>query len=176
MIPVRKASYLKRPATPRFARKAALPIPACRNGPDPNGQEKLVKASEETLALHQSYGRAPKVRDPTQWNQSMVPCDKISGERLSRKSRPQRGLRFREGDVTRVRIVSRWIAEVAQEDSEPEENSDSEEEEEDEGEFEPEDVSLSEEMSLPNNVLEDWEDDSYDWAKAIKDSLEKKIF
>lgn len=93
----------------------------------------------------------------------MIPCDMISGERLSRKSRPQKRLRFREGDLTRVRIVSRWIAEVA-------------EEEENEHEFEPEDVSEPEEMSQPKNVLEDWEEDSYDWAQAIEDALEKKIF
>ena len=121
-------------------------------------------ASEETLALHKSYGRSYPAHDPTQWNQGKIPIDMISGERLSRKSRPQRRLRFREGDVTRVRIVSRWMSEVA------------EEEEESEEEFEPEEVSLPEEMSLPEKVFEDWGDDSDDWAKAIKDSLEKKIF
>lgn len=107
----------------------------------------------------------------------MVPCDMISGERLSRKSRQQKRLRFRDGEVTRVRIVSRWIAEVAEEeDSEPEENFEPEEEE-DEDEFEPEeDVSEHEETSLPKNTFEEWEDDSYDWAKAIEDALAKKIF
>lgn len=83
----------------------------------------------------------------------MVPCDMISGERLSRKSRPQKSLRFREGDVTRVRIVSRLIAEVAEvEDSEPEENF--EPEEEDEDGFEPEeDVSEHDETSLPKKYF-----------------------
>lgn len=56
------------------------------------------------------------------------------------------------------------MSEVAEEESESEEES------------EPEEVSLPEEMSLPEKIFEDWEDDSYDWAKAIKDSLEKEIF
>lgn len=118
-----------------------------------------MAASEETLALHKTYGRSHKANDPAKWNQSKIPCGMINGERLSRKARPQRRLQFREGDVTRTRIVSRWISEVAEEEEE---------------EVEPVDVSLPEEMSLPK--FEDWEDESYDWAQAIKDSLEKKIF
>lgn len=123
-----------------------------------------MAASEETLALHKTYGRSHKASNPAKWNQAKIPCSMINGERLSRKGRPQRRLQFREGDVTRTKIVSRWISDVAEE----------EEEEEEEEESEAEDVSLPKEMSLPK--FEDWEDESYDWAQAIKNSLEKKIF
>lgn len=178
MIPVRKESYLKRPATPRFARKAALPIAACRDVPDPRRRDPSL-ASEETLALHRSYGRSESAKEPSRWNQSKIPCNMISGERLSRKSRPQRRLRFQAGDVTRIRIVSRWISEVPEEAHESEQDSDSEEdsESEDEEEMEQEDVSLPEEMPLPTKILNAWDDDDDDddWATAIKNSLEKKI-
>lgn len=72
--------------------------------------------------------------------------------------------------MTRIRIVSRCMSEVIEEESESEEDSESEEE------SEPKEVSLPEEMSQPAKIFEDWEDDSYDWAKAIKESLEKEIF
>lgn len=81
--------------------------------------------------------------------------------------------------MTRVRIVSRWISEVPEEAHESEQDSDSDEDSEleDEEEMEQEGASLSGKMSLPLKILDDWDDDdSYDWAKAIKDSLEKKIF
>lgn len=122
-----------------------------------------MAASEETLALHKTYGESHKANDPTKWNQSKIPCGMINGERLSRKARPRRRLQFRDGDVTQTIIVSRWISEIAEE-----------EEEEEEEEVEPEDISLPQEMSLPK--FEDWEDEEYDWAQAIKDSLEKKLF
>lgn len=131
MIPVRKVSYLKRPATPRLARKAALPIAACRDAPNPRRREPAL-ASEETLALHRSYGRSELVKDPSRWNQLKIPCNVISGKRLSRKSRPQKRLRFREGDVTRVMVVSRWISEVPEEVHELKQDSDSEEDSESE--------------------------------------------
>ena len=159
---------MKRPATPRFARQPAALTAACRDGPDPLGQQDLAEASEETLALHRTYGRSYAVHDPAKWDQLKIPCDMISGERLSRKSRPPKKLRFRPGDVTRTRIVSRWISEVADEVPESEE------------------ISLPEEMSLPEITSEedssdDWAtavveslDSSDDWAKSILESLEKK--
>ena len=148
----RKASYLKRPATPRFARQPAAPTAACREGPDPHGQKDLVEASEETLALHRTYGRSYAVHNPALWDQRKIPCDMISGERLSRKSRPSRRLRFRPGDVTSIKIVSRWVSDVAKEVSEPEA------------------VSLPEEIFLPENTSK--EDSSDDWADAVLKSLE----
>ncbi|MCJ1345841.1 hypothetical protein MMC31_004050 [Peltigera leucophlebia] len=152
----RKASYLKRPATPRFARQPAAPTAACRDGPDPLGQSDLVAASEETLALHRAYGRSHAFQNPTQWDQGKIPCNLITGERLSRKSRPSKRLRFQAGDVTSTRIVSRWISEVAGEESDEESDTD---------------VSLPEKTSW-SAVID--EDDSDDWAKAILDDLERK--
>ncbi|MCJ1345618.1 hypothetical protein MMC31_003826 [Peltigera leucophlebia] len=156
----RKASYLKRPATPRFARQPAAPTAACRDGPDPLGQKDLVEASEETLALHRTYGRSYAIHNPAQWDQRRIPCNLISGERLSRKSRPPRRLRFEAGDVTRTVIVSRWMAEVDEEESDEESEEESEKEEESDEESEPD--------------IND-EEGSDDWAKAILDDLERKF-
>lgn len=164
VIQVRKASFLKRPATPRFARQAAAPTAACRNGPDPQGQSDLVRASEETLALHETYGRSYAVHNPAQWDQGKIPCNTINGERLSRKSRPARRLRFREGDVTSTMILSRWMSEVHEESGE-------ESDERSDEVSEPEDISLPKETSSSEAVDED---DEGDWAKAILESLARK--
>ena len=121
-------------------------------GPDPHGQKDLVEASEKTLALHKTYGRSYAVHNPALWDQRKIPCNMISGEQLSRKSRPSRRLRFRPGDVTSIKIVLRWVSDVAKEVSEPEA------------------VSLPEEMFLLENTSK--EDSSDDWTDAILKSLE----
>ncbi|MCJ1342397.1 hypothetical protein MMC31_000580 [Peltigera leucophlebia] len=154
----RKASYLKRPATPRFARKPAAPTAARRDSPDPLGQRDLVEVSEETLDLHMTYGRSYAIHNPVQRDQGRIPCNLISGERLSRKSRPPRKLRFRAGGVNSTVIVSRWMSEVAGEESKEESGEESNEE------SDTEDVSLPEETSLSEEIDEE---DSDDWAKAI---------
>lgn len=111
-----------------------------------------MEASEETLALHRTYGRSYSAHNPTQWNQAKIPCHLFSGERLSRKSRPQARLRFLPGDVASIMIVSRWMSEVAEEMSVSDE------------------ISLPEKMSLTEDIFEEDSDDD-DWAKAILESL-----
>lgn len=66
----------------------------------PLGQRDLVEASEDTLTFHRAYRKSYALHNPADWDQGKIPCNMISSERLSRKSRPPRWLRFRSEKVT----------------------------------------------------------------------------